>query len=250
MSTKFYKSLTTGVIMSLLLAMLTSVPVSAQASSSTEQGSGQNQVASPCATLAQNLGQSQGQIAQAGLGTGPGTAATPATNCWLSLAPGQKQWYKFHVGARSNKGDEKNNFDNSNGVDDSDAAIVQLAMNMPGCVTFEIWTLARLNAPTPVGSKATTEEKRKDKEVARGPVGAGSPEFTIVNGNTENSKSNNISDNARSDKNIDRARLIWRGGSTVAENFYIAVRNARTDLACTYRLAVAGPTVTFPGAGK
>ena len=244
MSTKFYKSITTGVVMSLLLTLLTIAPVSARSSAST------NQVQNPCAALAKNLGLGQGQIAKAGLGTGPGTAATPISDCWLAIAPGQKQWYRFHVGARSNKGDQNNNFNNSNGVDDSDAAIAQLVMNTAGCVTFEIWTLARLNAPAPVSSKATTEEKRQDKEVARGPVGAGSPEFAIVNDNTENSSSNNTNDNARNDKNRDLARLIWRGGSTVPENFYIAVRNARTDFACTYRLAVAGPTVTFPGAGQ
>jgi len=258
MITKLYKPMATGVVISMLLAMLTVAPVSAQSSSATAQD--------PCATLAQNLGQvqnsntaqnskqgssqnsNQNSNGQATLGTSPSTAATPVANCWLSIAPGQKHWYKFHVGARSNRGDENNNFNNSNGVDDSDAAIVQLAMDVPGCVTFEIWTLDRLNAPPPVGSDASREEKRKDKEIARGPVGVGSPEFAIVDTNEHSSgNSSNNSKNANNDKNKNLSRLIWRGGSTVSENFYIVVRNVRTDFTCHYRLSVAGPTVTFPG---
>jgi len=249
MLTKLYKPMTTGVVISMLLAMLTVAPVSAQSSSATAQDS--------CATLAQNLGQvqnsntAQNSNGQATLGTAPSTAAIPVANCWLSITPGQKQWYKFRAGARSNRGDEENNFNNSNEVDDSDAAIVRLAMDVPGCVTFEIWTLDRLNAPPPVGSDASREEKRKDKEVARGPVGAGSPEFAIVDTNEHSSgNSSNNSKNANNDKNKNLARLIWRGGSTVSENFYIVVRNVRTDFACNYRLAVTGPTVTFPSTNK
>jgi len=223
----------TSVITSLLLAMLTVAPVSAQS----EQGANQDE--------AQNQGQSS--CAQVTPGTSPSTGATPVANCWLSIAPGQKHWYKFHAGARSNRGDEENNFNNSNEVDDSDAAIVRLAMDVPGCVTFEIWTLARLNAPPPVGSDASREEKRKDREVARGPVGVGSPEFAIVDTNEHSSgNSSNNSKNANNDKNKNLSHLIWRGGSTVSENFYIVVRNLRTDFACNYRLAVTGPTVSFP----
>ncbi|MFN8490628.1 MAG: hypothetical protein U0350_23765 [Caldilineaceae bacterium] len=283
MITKFYTWVATGTVTSLLLATLAVAPVSAQSASGNGQGSGQdqsqnqgqgmnqsqssNQGQGSCAVFAQSLGQgmsqgnnqngSNGQTSnnsQAALGTGPGNAATPLANCWLSIGPGQKQWYKFHVGARSNKGDENNNFDNANGVDDSDAAIVQLAMDTPGCVAFEIWTLARLNAPPRVGSDATSEEKRKDKEVARGPVGAGSPEFAIIDHANDNNRTSNSTNNnpnsASSDKNQNQARLIWRGGSTVSENFYIAVRNLRSDFACTYRLSVAGPTVSFPGANN
>jgi hypothetical protein len=261
MNTKFYRSLATGVVTSLLLAALTVAPVAAQSTSDSSQGSDQSQAQGQtqdsCATLTQSLGQGQTNTAnqnsnvQAALGTGTGTAATPVTDCWVSLAPGQKQWYKFHVGARSNKGDENNDKNNANGVDDSDAAIVQLAMDTPGCVTFEIWTLARLNAPPRVGSDASSEAKRKDKEVARGPVGTGSPEFAIVDNSGSSSNNDCKNDNTSSacdDKNVNPARLIWRGGSTVSENFYLVVRNVRTDFACTYRLAVAGPTVTFPGA--
>lgn len=233
MMKKLYQPMAAGVITSLLLTMLTVLPAAAQSTQDSGQG------ATPS--------QSQGQLpcAQAGFGTGADTAATPIADCWQSVAPGQKQWYKFKVGARSNEGDEKNNFDNANGVDDSDAAIVQLVMDTPGCVGFEIWTLARLNAPPRVGSDASSEEKRQDREIARGPVGVGSPMFAIVNDDSDSSKD---STSTTSDKNRNLARLIWRGGSTVSENFYIVVRNLRTDFACTYRLAVAGPTVSFPGA--
>jgi len=235
MMKKLYQPIAAGVITSLLLTMLTVLPAAAQSTQDMGQGSTPNQ------------SQGQSPCAQAGFGTGADTAATPIADCWQSVAPGQKQWYKFRVGARSNEGDEKNNFDNSNGVDDSDAAIVQLVMDTPGCVGFEIWTLARLNAPPRVGSDASSEEKRKDREVARGPVGVGSPMFAIVNDDSDSSKD---STSSTSDKNRNLARLIWRGGSTVSENFYIVVRNLRTDFACTYRLAVAGPTVSFPSAAK
>jgi len=239
MITKLYKAITVGAVTSLLLATLAVVPVSAQTTSDSSQGSGQeqSQAQNPCVSLAQAASE-----------TTPATAATPIADCWLSIAPSQKEWYKFHVGARSNRGDEDNNFDNSNGVDDSDAAIVELVMDVPGCVTFEIWTLARLNAPPRVGSDASREEKQRDKEVARGPVGVGSPEFAIVkdDSSSNNDCKNSNSNSACNDKNRNLARLLWRGGSTVSENFYIVVRNVRTDFACNYRLAVAGPTVSFP----
>jgi len=241
MMKKLYQPIATGVITSLLLTILTVVPAAAQSTQGTDQGATQSQ------------SQSTNPCAQAAIGTGADTAAEPITNCWLSIAPGQKQWYKFHVGARSNTGDENNNKDNANGIDDSDAAIAELVMDTPGCITFEIWTLARLNAPPPVGSDASREEKRKDKEVARGPVGVGSPEFAIVkddssSDNTNSSCANKGDSSACTDKNRNLARLLWRGGSTVSENFYIVIRNVRTDFACSYRLSVAGTTVSFPAA--
>jgi len=245
MITKLYKAISTGTTVGLLVAMMAVAPVSAQSM----PGQNPSQASVSCASFAQSLGQGLNANVQATLGTGTANAATP-TNCWLSVGPGQKEWYKFHAGARATSSNSSNSTSNSasNNVDDSDAAVVQLAMDTPGCVTFEVWTLARLNAPPPVDSAtATREEKRKDKEVARGPVGVGSPEFAIVNDNTESSNSSNKnSSSASSDKNRDLARLIWRGGSTGAENFYIAVRNVRTDFACTYRLSVSGPIVSFP----
>lgn len=248
MVTKLYKALSTATVTSMLLATLAIVPVSAQSSSTSDQGSGQAQdqvqpTQDACSSFAQGLDQKA-------TATGAGTAATPIANCWLSVAPGQKQWYKFHAGARSNRGDEDNNFDNSNEVDDSDAAIVRLAMDVPGCVAFEVWTQARLNAPPPVGSDASREEKRKDKEIARGPVGVGSPEYAIVDDNNSNSDSDSKDNSTQDDKNRNLARLIWRGGSTVSENFFVVVRNLRTDFACQYRLAVTGPTVSFPGSNN
>jgi hypothetical protein len=281
MITKFYKSLAAGTVTSLLLATLAVAPVSAQ-SSGNGQGSGQNQGQSQaqnqgqgsCAAFAQSIGQGMNQSnsqnaqngnnnnngnngnnsqngnnGQAALGTGTGNAATPMANCWLLIGPGQKQWYKFHAGARSSTGDQDNNNNNANGVDDSDAAIVQLTMDTPGCVTFEIWTLARLNAPPPVSSDASSEAKRKDKEIARGPVGVGSPVFAIMD-TSEHSSSNNSLSNSSDNNNQNPSVLLWRGGSTVSENFYIAVRNLRSDLTCSYRLSVAGPTVSFPGANN
>lgn len=240
MIAKLYQWVAAGSAASLLVATLVVAPVSAQATSGNGQAQSQTQAQDPCATLTQSLGKDSG--------IAPSNAATPQTNCWLSIAPNQKQWYKFHVGARSSTGDEKNDKDNANGVDDSDAAIVQLAMDVPGCITFEIWTLARLNAPPPVGSDASSEDKRKDKEIARGPVGTGSPEFAIVKDDSNNNNdSNKNANSAESNKNQNPALLIWRGGSTVSENFYIAVHNVRTDFACKYRLMVAGSTVSFPG---
>jgi len=262
-----------GTVTSLLLATLAVAPVSAQSSSGNGQGSdqnqeqgmnqgnnqngngqnqsGQNQGQGSCAAFAQSMGQGMsqgnnqngngqnGNNGQAALGTGPGNAATPMANCWLSIGPGQKQWYKFHVGARSNKGDENNNFDNANGIDDSDAAIAQLTMDTQGCIAFEIWTQERLNA---------AQSGVKDDDKLLGPVGAGSPEFAI-NHNNDNSSDDNSS-SANSDKNLNHSRLLWRGGSTVREDFLLVVRNLRSDFACSYRLSVAGPTVSFPGANN
>ncbi len=282
MITKFYKWMAAGTVTSLLLATLAVAPVAAQSSSGNGQSSdqsqaqgmnqgnnqsGQNQGQGSCVAFAQSMGQGMsqgnnqngqngnngnndqngnnqnGNNGQAALGTGPGNAATPMANCWLSIGPGQKQWYKFHVGARSNKGDENNNFDNANGVDDSDAAIAELTMDTQGCIAFEIWTQERLTA---------AQNGVKDDDKLLGPVGAGSPEF-VINKNNDNSSDNSSSNNsssANSDKNLNRGRLLWRGGSTVREDFLLVVRNLRSDSTCSYRLSVAGPTVSFPGANN
>jgi hypothetical protein len=227
MITKLYKALAAGTVISLLLATLAVAPVSAQS-----QAQAQNQAQVTCASFAQSLGKT--------FGTGVSTAASP-TNCFLSIGPGQKVWYTFHAAARATSSDSS-----SNNVDDSDAAVVQLAMDTPGCVAFEVWTLARLNAPPPVGPDASSKAKKEDKAVERGPVGAGSPEFAKVATPEDTSKTANKNTNsAVHDKNQDQARLIWRGGSTVPENFYIAVHNVRTDAACNYRLSVTGPIVSF-----
>jgi len=234
MITKLYKALAAGTVISLLLATLAVAPVSAQS-----QAQSQNQAQATCASFAQSLGKT--------FGTGPSTAATP-TNCFLSIGAGQKVWYTFHAAARATSSNSSNSNSNSssNNVDDSDAAVVQLAMDTPGCVAFEVWTLARLNAPPPVGADASSKAKKEDKAVERGPVGAGSPEFAKVATTEDTSKTANKNTNsAVHDKNQDQARLIWRGGSTVAENFYIAVHNVRTDAACNYRLSVSGPIVSF-----
>ena len=209
MNTKLSKSLMTTLLTSLLLAGL-ALPVFAQSSSTDNQGSGQSQSQSDCSVFANSTGPTQPGT----LGSGPDTAFAP-TNCTVGIGPDQTHWYKFRYGRPLDNDDDEE----SVSIQPTDAIVI-LHMNNAGCISFDIQTPGRLQAQ----QKADADDDIKDN-----PIGAGSPQFII---------------NDDHDDGNDPATLLWRGGSSVSETFYVVVKNDR-DAACTYRLSVTGPTVSF-----
>jgi hypothetical protein len=240
MNTKAYKWMTTTLIATLMLAMSVVAPVAAQSASGTDQGSGQDQSqaqngqaqnqnqgqnqnnqTNPCLTTGQNAGQNSNQAAtnsagqdvnqSAMIGTGTDNAGAPL-DCWVALNAHQSHWYQFRYGYNPDRDDTPNQ------------ATVKLSMDMPGCISFEVWTPERLRE----SQNGVTVD---DKPV--GPVGAGTPVYAaIVRDSTSN-------------KNQDPSKLIWVGSQASATTFYVVVRNHR-DAACTYQLSISGFSVSFP----
>lgn len=83
-------------------------------------------------------------------------------------------------------------------------ATVKLTRKSKACLSLEIWTAGALQA---------NGQNHK-------PIGVGSPM-----------------------KGLGRV-LLWVGGSTASETYYVAVKNAATK-ACPYQLAIAGPDVSY-----
>jgi len=210
MNEKLSKSLLTTLLTSLLLAGL-ALPVFAQSGSTDNQGSGQSQSQSDCSVFANSAGPNQPGT----LGSGPDTAFAP-TNCTVRIGPDQTHWYRFRYGRPL---DDDEDAEGPVSIQPTDA-IVTLKMNNPGCISFEIQTPGRLLAQ---------QNPDADDDVRDNPIGAGSPIFII---------------NSDGDNDTDPGTLLWRGGSSVSETFYVVVKNDR-DAVCTYRLSVTGPTVSF-----
>jgi len=170
------------------------------------------------------------------LGTNADSAGAPLTDAVRS-EPGTVQWYKF-----------KYKFDNSKADNQPSAATVILKMNAAGCVSFAMETPGTL--ATPAGEK-------------HNPIGIGSPltkklpDFDPLNNakNIANAKDTNqngtIDDAENPYKQADHGAvqneqvLIWVGGGRATETFYVVVKN-QSKVACTYKLAISGPTISFP----
>ena len=172
--------------------------------------------------------------------------AQPSTNAASARAPltdavrieqGMVQWYKF-----------KYKYDNSQSDNQPSAATVLLKMDAAGCVGFAMETPGTL--ATPAGEK-------------HNPIGIGSPltkklpNFDPLNnaknlGNADDTNGNGTIDDAENPyKKEDHGAvkneqvLIWAGGGRATETFYVVVKN-QSKAACAYKLAISGPTVSFP----
>lgn len=227
MMTKAYRVMTKVLVAALLLAIVAVAPVSAQSVPGMEQDSSQEQSqasstpASPCLTTGQSASQTTNQDAAqpanqemnqvSNIGSGTDNAGAPL-DCWLALGAHQSHWYKFRYGYNADQDDTPNQ------------ATVKLAMDTPGCVSFEVWTQERLNA---------VQNGDTDDDKALGPVGAGSPEYAAI----ERDSSSN--------KNQNPAKLIWVGSQTGSTTFFVVVKN-RHDFACSYQLSISGFSVSFP----
>jgi len=184
MFAKIYRSMAVVSLVSLLTAMLTVAPVAA---AGTTTGS-----PSP--------------------GTERNTAGGPLAGS-VTLGPQATQWYKFDY-----------HFDIYDKDHDPTDATVELKMDVPGCLAFQVTTRNRLDFPFDSDGNWV------------GPIGNGTPEVAH----------NPNADNANGDGNlVYPARLIWVGSQRASEHFYVIVINKTTNSTCHYTLSIRGSNVSF-----
>jgi hypothetical protein len=193
MFTKFYRSVAMMSTVSLLTAMLVVSPVAAQGAA-TGSVAGAQQAAAPTP------------------GTSRETAGGPLAGA-LALGPKATHWYKFTY-----------HYDNSDLSNEPTNAVVELKMDIPGCVAFQVQNRRRLDFPFDNDGNAL------------GPVGTGTPEVAHNPNDT----------NANGDGNlIYPARLLWVGSQRASDHFYVIVTNKTTNSTCHYTLSISGPDVSF-----
>jgi hypothetical protein len=177
------------------------------------------------------------------------TTPQPATNregagapsaTLVTIEPGVVHWYRF-----------KYAYDSSSNSDPSEA-IILLKMNAAGCVGFYVETPGTLAAP------AVDENGNK-----RAPIGRGSPltkkvaDFDPANATESAQNAEDTNENGQIDKDENpyydkehgivenEQTLVWVGSARAKETFYVVVKNTSTA-ACSYKLNISGPTVSFP----
>ncbi|MCX6048119.1 MAG: hypothetical protein NT075_23720 [Chloroflexi bacterium] len=197
MSTKFYQSVSMAAIVALLPFSMAITPVAAQ----------DQTTAAPTAATTETV--------QAQPGTGMGAAAGPLSGS-VAIAAKTSQWYKFKYSFDENADKEATN------------AIVQLKMENPG-LSFEVWTLGRLNAPLP-------DADDDSSHLTRTPVGAGTPVTKFVD---DDDDTNNNPTQVQ-----DATRLSWVGSAEATETYFIVVKNKK-DTANSYTLSISGPDVSY-----
>lgn len=163
------------------------------------------------------------------------TAPTPATTLkdagaplpgWVQVEPGAVQWYKF-----------KYHYDNSKDDNEPTQAIVELRMNAPKNVIFEVWTPGRLNAPLPDPTKRLDEQDG----AVRVPVGMGTPAFV---GNTWHWNIGNHPPVKHEVVMTDGLHLMWAGAARATDTYYVVVKN-KGDTPASYKLTITGPEISF-----
>ncbi|HMN30648.1 MAG TPA: hypothetical protein PKE45_21025, partial [Caldilineaceae bacterium] len=96
-------------------------------------------------------------------GTSASTAIAPVSG-WVQIAPHSSQWFKF-----------KYNYDDSLKKENRDntpqQAMVELTMQQPGSMGFDVWTPGRLQNP----QYTHTDIHHRNGEIT--PVGVGTPMF-------------------------------------------------------------------------
>jgi len=167
---------------------------------------------------------STGQATDMQIGMSANTASAPI-NGWVQIAPHATEWFKFKYG-----------YDNTKDSKDRDntpsQALVELKMQDPGSVGFEVWTPGRLQNP---------QYAPNDIHHSNGmfePVGVGSPMFMDV---THHHDANGMRD-VVTETNPDV--LVWTGSQRTSDTFYVVVKN-KTDTPATYMLSVSGPDVAY-----
>lgn len=199
---KLHRSVTMATMVSLVPVIMMTAPVAAQTAPSTTQAT-QVATSATTATPATTLEQAGGPL-----------------EGWVELAPKAGHWYKI-----------KYDYDDSDDDNEPTQAVVQLEMEAPGAVRFEVWTRARLNAPLP-------SDDDEDEGTVREPVGRGTP----VQIDEEVVK---LDDGTKEKRDVfDTLTLQWVGGGKATETYYIFVRNP-TDQPVRYMLSASGPDVSF-----
>lgn len=100
-------------------------------------------------------------------------------------------------------------------------------MAVASCVSFDVWTLERLQTP----QHNSQDKNNKNDKIA--PVGRGTPD----------GKGNVRVDGVQQDV-TDAQLLSWAGSAATSDTYYIVVKN-RTNAACSYSLSISGPDVSF-----
>lgn len=207
MSTQFYRSIAIAICNTILFAALVVAPVAAE-------------------TAPQPA-------------TNRESAGAPLANS-VPIEPGVVHWYKF-----------KYSYDSSSNKEPSEA-LVLLKMNAADCISFDVETPGTLAAPAvdkdgkkrePIGRGAPLTKKVADFDPANAAESAEDAEDTNENGQIDEDenpyydKEHGIVENAQT--------LVWVGSARAKETFYVVVKNNSTA-ACGYKLAISGPTVSFP----
>lgn len=144
-----------------------------------------------------------------------GAAAGPVAG-WLQIDAKSNNWFKF-----------KYDYDNSDSDNQATQALVQLKMETPGCVTFEVWTPGRLRDPQ---HDSSDKDSRNDRVT---PVGRGTP---VNQGSVQGDREHRDV--------FDALTLTWSGSAKASDTYYILVKN-KTTAACNYSLSISGPDVSF-----
>ncbi|RIK35015.1 MAG: hypothetical protein DCC55_31650 [Chloroflexi bacterium] len=145
---------------------------------------------------------------------------------WVEVEPGAVQWYKF-----------KYHYDNSDKDNEPTQALVQLRMNAPENVIFEVWTPERLRAPLPDPSLDLDEQEG----TVRVPVGMGTPAFA---GKTWHWDLGDHAPNRHTVVLTDKCCLTWAGSARATDTYYVVVKN-KGDTTASYKLSITGPEISF-----
>lgn len=145
---------------------------------------------------------------------------------WVQVEPGAVQWYKF-----------KYHYDNSDKDNEPTQALVQLRMNAPKNVIFEVWTPERLNAPLPDPAKKINEQ-----EGVRVPVGVGTPAFIGKSWHWDLGEEH--APNRHTVVMTDGLHLMWAGSARATDTYYVMVKN-KGDTPAMYKLSITGPEISF-----
>jgi hypothetical protein len=242
MFTKLHKSIGMSIVAGVTPFLLVVTPAFAQA-----PVVGNGMPAQAQAVMATNLTQAQP-------GTSVSTAGAPLSG-WVTIPANGMQWYKFSYHydnstvTPAQKGDKR--------YVDPSQAMVQLAMETPGTISFAIWTPGSLQNPVH-NSKDRKNGRADHTNDMPQPVGVG----TIVNlgtihsyldYNDNTSLQNQDKQQLRLDTPLPTDKkgdvlnpqvLTWVGGARESDTYYVAVKNT-SNAAAHYMLTINGPTVSY-----
>jgi len=240
MLTKFHKSVGMAVITGLTPLLLAVAPVSAQTQIAINAMPSHVEAAAAAA------------LAQAQPGTDVKTAGAPLAG-WVTIAANSSQWYKFDyhyddtTQAKAKKGDV-------NFLEPS-LAVVQLTMDTPGELNFDIWTPGSLQNPVHnAKDKMPNGHPDHSKDVTQ-PVGVGTVlnlgalhgylnygENTNLVGQDNQQLRSDVPQNLVTDKKgnvLNPEVLTWIGGARASDTYYVEVINSNSAPA-QYKLTISG----------
>lgn len=134
------------------------------------------------------------------------SAGAPLSD-WVSIGPGETQWYRFKYHSDFDPSDEKH--------DPTQALVILKAGDDSRAVNFMVQTPQTLALP-----------KYDEDGHVNNPLGVGSP-LTDDDGDV-----------------LNWLTFLWAGSAEAKETFYVIVKNSGTSMK-TYKLSITGPDVSF-----